>query len=432
MTTSSAGAAKRFVAYYRVSTGRQALGYGVEAQRADVRRYIEDGGGELVGEYCEAVSGRRGDRAALAEALPACRLKRAILLVARLDRLARNVAFVTTLMESGQQFVAVDFPQADRFTIHVLAAIAEYESSLISERVKEALSVARARGTKLGRPKGDFPGQRCTDNSASVRARAAKSLARAQDLAPIVWDLVAKGFSRKSIAEELDRLGIKSACGRPWNPSSVDLIMQKTRTEFGSSPEIARATAMGPRLVRSELRTRELAPLLWELRSQGMTIAEIAAELTRCGTPTRRTGRWHAKTVSEILRRTEPAFRALAETAVAALARRPKRSASRDRARDCALTVTPLVWSLRAAGMSTRAIAEELNRRGVRAARTRWGSAMVARVLRRTTTQLSNVVARCRPVRRTVRAEVAKARDEGMRTLTPSCGTSFTTRDDAR
>ena len=202
MATSSAAGAKRFVAYCRVSTGRQAQGYGVEAQRADVRRYVDDVGCVLVGEYFEAVSGRRGDRPKLAEALKTCRLKRATLVVARLDRLSRNVAFVTALMESSQQFVIVDFPEANRFTVHVLAAIAEYESNLISERVKEALAAAPARGTKLGRRKGEFPGKRSADNSASVRARAAKSAARARDLAPIVWDLVAKGFSRKSIAGE--------------------------------------------------------------------------------------------------------------------------------------------------------------------------------------------------------------------------------------
>ena len=116
---------KRFVAYYRVSTGRQALGYSLDAQQADVVRYVEQQSGDLIGAFSDALSGRKSNRPGLVEALRTCRLRRATLVVARLDRLSRNVRFMAALMESGQDFRAVDFPGANRFTIHVLAAIAE-------------------------------------------------------------------------------------------------------------------------------------------------------------------------------------------------------------------------------------------------------------------------------------------------------------------
>jgi DNA invertase Pin-like site-specific DNA recombinase len=140
----------RFVAYYRVSTDRQgASGLGLDAQRAAVARYVE-GRGEVVAEFQEIVSGRRDDRAELARALDACRELRAVLLIARLDRLARRVRFIAELMESDVRFVAVEYPDAPPLLLHILAAVAEEESRTIGKRTSAAMRQARARGRHIG------------------------------------------------------------------------------------------------------------------------------------------------------------------------------------------------------------------------------------------------------------------------------------------
>jgi DNA invertase Pin-like site-specific DNA recombinase len=130
----------RYVAYYRVSTARQGRsGLGLEAQRQAVGEHLNGGNWKLVGEYTEVESGKRSDRPKLAEALKACRLQGAKLIIAKLDRLACNVAFISNLMESKVEFEAVDFPQANRLTIHIMAAIAEHEAKMISDRTRAAL-----------------------------------------------------------------------------------------------------------------------------------------------------------------------------------------------------------------------------------------------------------------------------------------------------
>ena len=137
----------KFVAYYRVSTERQGQsGLGLEVQENAVLEYLNGGGWKLVGRFVEVESGKRNDRPELAKALAACRRLGATLVIAKLDRLARNVAFVANLMESGVEFVAYDFPQANRLTIHILAAVAEHEREMISQRTKAALAAAKARG----------------------------------------------------------------------------------------------------------------------------------------------------------------------------------------------------------------------------------------------------------------------------------------------
>jgi DNA invertase Pin-like site-specific DNA recombinase len=143
----------RFVAYYRVSTDKQGRsGLGLEAQREAVRSFLNGGNWSLADAVTEVESGKRNDRPELDRALGLCRLYGATLVVAKLDRLARNVAFISKLMESGVDFVAVDFPQANRLTVHILAAVAEHEAAMISQRTRAALAAAKARGVKLGNP----------------------------------------------------------------------------------------------------------------------------------------------------------------------------------------------------------------------------------------------------------------------------------------
>jgi DNA invertase Pin-like site-specific DNA recombinase len=141
----------KFVSYLRVSTARKGIsGLGLWAQRAAAAGFLNGGDWTLVQEVLEVESGKRNDRPALATALKLCRKHRATLVIAKLDRLARNVAFISNLMESGVEFVAVDMPQANRFVVHILAAVAEQEAEAISKRTKAALAAAKARGTKLG------------------------------------------------------------------------------------------------------------------------------------------------------------------------------------------------------------------------------------------------------------------------------------------
>jgi DNA invertase Pin-like site-specific DNA recombinase len=154
-------------------------------------------------------------------------VRSATLAIARLDRLARNVALVSRLMESGVEFVAADFPQANRLTIHILAAIAEYESKMISERTKAALVHARARGVKLGGDRGKARQTQPIAAAASVAARSARSIARAKDLSPIVCGLRAAGASLRSIADELRRQRIEPPRkGSIWYTSGVARILK--------------------------------------------------------------------------------------------------------------------------------------------------------------------------------------------------------------
>jgi len=216
-----------FVAYYRVSTQRQGQsGLGLEAQQEAVKSYLNGGDWNLVAEIQEVESGKRNDRPKLAEALRLCRLHGATLIIAKLDRLARNVAFVSALMESGVEFVAVDFPQANRLTIHILAAVAEHEAEMISVRTKAALKAAQARGTKLG----GYRGYKADDaaRAAASAARTAKADATAADLAPIIADLRSSGTtSFGGIAAALNDKGIPTAKGGKWQAVQVQRVLAR-------------------------------------------------------------------------------------------------------------------------------------------------------------------------------------------------------------
>src|SRR5580693_5775921 len=171
----------KFVAYFRVSTDRQGKsGLGLDAQREAVMNYLNGGRWSLVDEFTEVESGKRADRPELAKALAACRKQRARLVIAKLDRLSRNLAFIATLMESGVEFVAVDNPHANKLTIHILAAVAQHEREMIAQRTRDTLQAAKMRGVILGNPK-----------LADVRNRAVASLKAeadrfAKNVAPII------------------------------------------------------------------------------------------------------------------------------------------------------------------------------------------------------------------------------------------------------
>ena len=202
-----------YVAYYRVSTDRQrASGLGLSAQREAVSRFV--GTDQLVAEYTEIESGKKHtNRPQLLAALQDCRKRRAVLLIARLDRLARNVAFIANLMESGADFVAVDMPQATRLTIHILAAVAEHEREMISKRTKAALAEAKRRGTRLGNPRIE---------QARPLATAAHHASRpAPEVTKLMNEWRRQGKTLRAIATDLNRLNIRPARGRQWYASTV-------------------------------------------------------------------------------------------------------------------------------------------------------------------------------------------------------------------
>ena len=211
-----------FIAYYRVSTDRQGQsGLGLDAQRAAVAGFVA-GRGDLVAECVEVESGRKSDRPELLRALDLCRQHRAVLVIAKLDRLARNVHFISGLMESGVEFRAVDMPDANRLTLHILAAVAEHEREMISARTTAALAAARARGVKLGSPD---PAAAAARGRAVLAAAAAPARERA---VPIVRRLRAEGLSLRGIVAALVAEGVPPLRGDAWHPETVRKLLAAT------------------------------------------------------------------------------------------------------------------------------------------------------------------------------------------------------------
>ncbi len=294
---------RRYVAYYRVSTGKQAvLGFSLEAQQAAVAKYVAATPGKLIAEYAETQSGRNNRRPKIAEALQVCRIFRAVLLIARLDRLSRNTAMIAQLLESKVDFVAIDFPHATRFTLHILAAIAEHESRLISERMKWAYAAARARGELRPRKRTNrtfSPG--CY--AASVRARHARSQARIKDLAPLIWKAIGEGKSYATIADEFNRRGVQPARRAPWKKGSIGDIARATLNDFASMAEVRLGSPPGLRRMKMLDRLREVGPLLLDWKTQGKSYRVMARELDRLGYASPCGGRWGSASFWRYFRR---------------------------------------------------------------------------------------------------------------------------------
>ncbi len=208
----------QFYSYLRVSTTKQGFdGLGVESQREAVRRYCNQGQGDLLGEFVEVESGKRNNRPVLEHALAACRAKRATLVIAKLDRLGRSVSFIAGLMDAKVPFVAVDMPFATPLLLHVMAAFAQHEREMISSRTRGALAAARARGVVLG---------------ANGKVLAARNRSEAQTHAEglrqaIVQARDAGCRSLLQIAEFLTAEGHQTATGGKWHPMTVRRVLDR-------------------------------------------------------------------------------------------------------------------------------------------------------------------------------------------------------------
>jgi DNA invertase Pin-like site-specific DNA recombinase len=220
----------RVIAYYRVSTEEQGRsGLGLEAQRQAVLSLCNGRGWEVIAEHTEIESGKRSDRPALSAAMHHAKVTGAVLVVAKLDRLSRSVAFLSQLQDSGAKFVAADMPEANELTVHIMAAVAQAERKAIGQRTREALTAAKARGTKLGNPNGAAALRRAgkgnTDAVAVIRDEA-DSFAR--ELAPVIADIRASGsLSLPAIANALNERHIQTRRGGMWHPTSVKNLLAR-------------------------------------------------------------------------------------------------------------------------------------------------------------------------------------------------------------
>lgn len=215
----------RAVAYYRVSTASQGRsGLGLEAQREAVESLCVSRGWELIAPpFTEVESGKRDDRPELVKALHRAKVTGATLVVAKLDRLSRNVAFLAALQESGAKFIAADMPEANELTVHIMAAVAQAERKAISKRTKDALQAAKARGQSLGNPNGAAALRRAQrGNSEALDAVRSNASARAEQMRPIIEDMQARGIaSLGGLATALNEGGFVTARGGQWHASSV-------------------------------------------------------------------------------------------------------------------------------------------------------------------------------------------------------------------
>jgi DNA invertase Pin-like site-specific DNA recombinase len=213
----------QYVAYYRVSTDRQGQsGLGLDAQRAAVAKHI--GAAELVAEFTEVESGRKNDRQQLAAALSAAKKAKSTLVIAKLDRLARNVHFISGLLESGVQFVCADMPEADRTFLQMMAVFAEWEARKISERTKSALAQLKLQGKVLGSPAPQI------GSVAGTKVVIAKADNYASRVGPIVREIITKSgaTTMRDIAAALEARGIQTPRGNTnWGPTQVSNLLSR-------------------------------------------------------------------------------------------------------------------------------------------------------------------------------------------------------------
>jgi len=220
------GSGEKFIAYYRVSTDRQGKsGLGLEGQRAAVINYLKGGLWRIVGEFTEVESGKHSDRPELARALAGARLHRCPLVVSKVDRLTRSVAFLSRLLEAGVDVRFADLPQIEgatgRFLLQQMVAVAELEAGMISARTKAALRAARGRRTTLGGDRGGRPSEKTRAAATAILQKRAAN--RAVDIGPTIRKLRIEGaVTLRAIGAGLYRAGITTPRGHgTWSPVQV-------------------------------------------------------------------------------------------------------------------------------------------------------------------------------------------------------------------
>ena len=224
------------VAYFRVSTQKQGKsGLGLEAQRETLARFAAAEGFTIVREFVEVESAKVSantleQRPILSEALAEARRRRCPIVVAKLDRLSRDVHFISGLMNDKVKFLCADLgADADNFMINLYASLAQKERELISTRTKEALAALKAGGKALGGDRGNFAACRVNGPPASAAVRTAKASARATDLAPVVRPMMANGLSLRSIAAQLTAEGTSAPRGGAWSVTSVRQLIAQVK-----------------------------------------------------------------------------------------------------------------------------------------------------------------------------------------------------------
>src|SRR3712207_5135201 len=217
-------ASGRFVSYFRVSTSRQGRsGLGLDAQREAVTAYLNGGNWTVLADFVEVESGRKSDRHELAKAMDLCRLTGATLIIAKLDRLARDAHFLLGLQKAGVEFVACDMPTANRLTIGIMALVAEEEARAISARTKAALAAAKARGAVLG----GWRGGKKVDCALGAQAMRAKADAFAAGVAPMLRQMRGEGLSLRQVAARLAEKGVKTPRGGVWTAAAVRNVLAR-------------------------------------------------------------------------------------------------------------------------------------------------------------------------------------------------------------
>ena len=218
---------KKFVSYYRVSRKEQGLsGLGLSAQKSSVTTYVNNQEGSIIQEFTEIETGtNKRERKEIHKAIQLAKNENAILVIAKLDRLARNVSFVSSLMDSGIEFVAVDMPTANNFTIHIFSALAEQEAKLISSRTKQALAELKKRGNILGNPKN------LNDDARAKGLKVIKENAvnndRNRQALTVIASCKEKGMSYRKIAEYLNGLNFKTRHGNDFMAPTVHQLFNR-------------------------------------------------------------------------------------------------------------------------------------------------------------------------------------------------------------
>lgn len=217
----------QYVAYLRVSTQKQGYsGLGIEAQREIIQKYLHDK--TPIAEYVEIESGRKTDRPKLKEALMLCRKTEAVLIVAKLDRLARNVSFLSNLLENDVEIVFCDFPQANKMMLHILSAISQYEAELIAARTRSALQAKKVRGFRLGNPEHlmDKHGQAIRNSIKTCRQKADSNPNNTRAVA-MLRTLIRENHTLKEMADILNREGFVTSQGCSFSKSTVYKLIRR-------------------------------------------------------------------------------------------------------------------------------------------------------------------------------------------------------------